>query len=131
VLYLSTEQVLYINETQVGRDMLRDAHLLDSAVMRPRQSVGGRDAYPDIHTKAAALMQSLIKNHPFIDGNKRTGFLAGVVFYGVNGYDLDVTPVQAVRFVLDVATDELRSVEGVAHALGSFAVELPRGRSGS
>jgi death-on-curing protein len=86
VIYLSVDQVIAINQSQVGASSLRDRHLLESAVERPRASAFGEDAYPDVHTKAAALMQSLARNHPFLDGNKRTALLATIVFYGLNGY---------------------------------------------
>jgi death-on-curing protein len=75
VRYLETGAIIYINETQVGPGMVRDYELLEAAVMRPRQTVMGLDAYPSIHEKAAALTHSLIKNHPFVDGNKRTALL--------------------------------------------------------
>jgi death on curing protein len=86
VRYLETGQIIYINETQVGQGMVRDYELLEAAVMRPHQTVMGQDAYPTIHDKAAALTHSLIKNHPFMDPNKRTALLADIAFYGLNGY---------------------------------------------
>ena len=80
MLYLTAGDVIRINERQVGPGAVRDPFLLESAVERPQASAFGEDAYPDIHTKAAALLQSLAGNHPFVDGNKRTAFLAMVVF---------------------------------------------------
>ena len=61
-----------LNERFVGPDMLRDFGMLDSAVMRPQASAFGDDAYPTIHEKATALLHGLARNHPFVDGNKRT-----------------------------------------------------------
>lgn len=78
--YLTASEVLLVNEQEVGPDLLADFGLLEAAVLRPQQSVFGSDAYPDMHTKAAAMMHSLIRNHAFIDGNKRTGVLATILF---------------------------------------------------
>ena len=66
---------------------IRDLGLLGSAVSRPQTSVFGRDAYPDLVTKAAALLQSIVNNHSLIDGNKRLGWLATAVFLEINGVD--------------------------------------------
>lgn len=62
--------------------------MLEAAVARPQQTVGGFDAYASLPSKAAALTHSLILNHPFRDGNKRTGILSGLVFMEVNGRTL-------------------------------------------
>lgn len=64
---------------------IRDIGLLGSAAARPQTSVFGQDAYPDLVTKAAALLQSIVNNHPLIDGNKRLGWLATAVFLEMNG----------------------------------------------
>jgi death-on-curing protein len=76
VRYLTASEVMLVNEQEVGPELLADFGLLEAAVLRPQQSVFGSDAYPDMHTKAAAMMHSLIRNHAFIDGNKRTAVLA-------------------------------------------------------
>ena len=81
--YLTLEDVLaLIDDLQVGP--IRDVGLLDSAVHRPQVTVFGADAYPEIDQKAAVLLESLVRNHALIDGNKRIGWLATVVFYGLN-----------------------------------------------
>lgn len=72
-----------------GVGPVRDIGLLDSAVHRPRVVVFGRDAYPDLDTKAAVLPASLVKNHALIDGNERLGWLATVVFYGLHEITLE------------------------------------------
>ncbi len=76
--YLSAEQVLFIHSRLIdetgGSHGIRDTGLLQAAVERPKATFGGKDLYPDIFYKAAALLESLIKNHPFIDGNKRTAW---------------------------------------------------------
>jgi death-on-curing protein len=82
VIYLTVSDVVRLSEAEVEAATLVDFGLLESAVLRPQQTVAGQDAYPDIHAKAAALMHSLIRNHPFVDGNKRTAVLAVAVFYG-------------------------------------------------
>ncbi|MBW1812061.1 MAG: type II toxin-antitoxin system death-on-curing family toxin [Deltaproteobacteria bacterium] len=78
--YLTIEEVLEINaEVMGGRHALRDRGLLDSAVARPQASAFGADAYLDLASKAAALLHSLVLNHAFVDGNKRTAVLATLV----------------------------------------------------
>lgn len=69
---------------------LRDSTLLASAVGRPQQTFDGQDLYPDLAAKAAALTQSLILNHPFLDANKRTGILSGCIFMTYHGHDIVV-----------------------------------------
>ena len=64
---------------------IRDIGLLGSAVARPQTAAFGEDAYPDLVTKAAALLQSIVNNHAFVDGNKRLGWLATAVFLELNG----------------------------------------------
>ena len=84
-----------------------DIGLLGSAVARPQTTVFGEDAYPDLWTKAAALLDSIVNNHALIDGNKRLGWLATAVFLEINA-----TPVEAAanddiyRLVIDVAAGD-------------------------
>nr|WP_319455134.1 MULTISPECIES: Fic family protein [unclassified Mycobacterium] len=78
--YLSTDDVQAFNERFVGPGQPRDFGLLDSATTRPQATVFGEDAYPTVHEKAAAVLHSLARNHPFIDGNKRTAWAATTVF---------------------------------------------------
>ncbi|MEW5718511.1 MAG: Fic family protein, partial [Chloroflexota bacterium] len=77
--YLELDEVLRIHERAIqrygGLPELRDLGLLESALAVPKQTMFGDDLYPDVATKAAILLFTLIKNHPFVDGNKRTGFL--------------------------------------------------------
>lgn len=101
--YLSLEDVLaLINDLGVGP--IRDIGLLDSAVHRPQVSVFGDDAYPDIDSKAAVLLESLVRNHTVVDGNKRLGWLATVVFYGLNGISLDAPDDDAYNLVIAIAS---------------------------
>ena len=79
--HLTTEQALRIARLAVGGPIeVRDLGLLDAAVHRPRASVLGRDAYPDLLTKAAALLHSLARNHPLVDGNKRLALSGTIAF---------------------------------------------------
>ena len=87
---------------------IRDLGLLSSAVARPQASAFGEDAYPDIWTKAAALLHSVVNNHALVDGNKRLGWVATAVFLGLNGVDVTVATNPAVySLVISVAATDL------------------------
>ena len=101
--YLDLEDLLVLVD-DLGVGPVRDLGLLDSAAHRPRTSLFGEDAYPDLDTKAAALLESLVRNHSLIDGNKRLGWLAAVVFYGLNGVTLDAPDDAAFDLVIGIAT---------------------------
>jgi death-on-curing protein len=105
--HLTVEEVIAISEAEVGPNLLKDFGLLESAVMRPQQSVFGEDAYPDIHSKAAALFHSLTRNHPFHDGNKRTAVVALAIFYGLNGWSLEIEQGEMVALAVDAAEGQL------------------------
>ncbi len=106
--YLTVEEVLEINaELMGGRHALRDQGLLDSAVARPKASAFGSDAYPDLVSKAAALLHSLVLNHAFVDGNKRTAVLATLVFLDLNGYVIRWNQHEALDFVLRLVTHQV------------------------
>ncbi len=106
--YLTEEQVLFIHSRLIdetgGSHGIRDVGLLQSAVSRPKATFGGKDLYPDIFYKAAAFMESLIKNHPFIDGNKRTAITSAGIFLQRNGYILETAQRELEQFTLSVAT---------------------------
>ena len=95
---------------------VRDLGLLDSAAHRPGAVLYGHEAYPTLDLKAAALLDSLVGNHALVDGNKRLGWLAVVVFYGLNDVDLDAPDDPAYESVMSVARREL-SIEEIAAAL--------------
>lgn len=120
--YLTVGEVAEINERLLGPDRLSDFGLLESAVMRPQQTVFGSDAYPDVHSKAAALLHSLARNHPFVDGNKRTALLAVTLFYGLNGWRLRMDSTSAVALMVDVA-EGLLDVPAIAGMLKSYAMK--------
>lgn len=123
--YVTAGEVAAINEAEIGPDLLADFGLLESAVLRPQQSVFGQDAYPDIHSKAAALMHSLVRNHPFIDGNKRTAVVAVLVFYGLNGVWLDAAQDEVVALAVDVA-EGILDVAAIAGRLKGWATPIVR-----
>jgi death-on-curing protein len=108
VKYLTEEQVLFIHSRLIdetgGVHGVRDLGLLQSAVSRPKATFGSEDLYPDICHKAAALMESLIKNHPFIDGNKRTAITSAGIFLQRNGYILETAQRELEQFTLSVVT---------------------------
>lgn len=91
-LYLAREQVLRIHQRQIerfgGSTGVRDSGALDAAVARPQATFGGDDLYPDIAAKAAALLHSLVANHPFVDGNKRAAVMSAELFLLFNGFEL-------------------------------------------
>ncbi len=101
--YLTLEDVLSLIE-DLGVGPIRDIGLLDSAVHRPQVSVFGDDAYPGIDAKAAALLESLVRNHALVDGNRRIGWLSTVVFYGLNGITLDADDDDAYDLVIAIAS---------------------------
>jgi death-on-curing protein len=122
VIYLNVDDLLHIaDRTLAGNVQVRDLGLLQAAVARPRASAFGPDAYPSIHAKAAALLHSLARNHPLIDGNKRLALAATLAFYGLNGLRLTMTNDQAYELVIAVAVGELDDVDDIANLLAASA----------
>ncbi|PKV78131.1 type II toxin-antitoxin system death-on-curing family toxin [Nocardia fluminea] len=119
--YLTLSELLSLAE-QLGTPDVRDYGLLDSALARPQSSVFGQDAYVDIWQKAAALMESLARNHGLVDGNKRLAWYATWVFLHVNGFPLgDTLDIdRAEVFVLEVCQGNLE-VPVIAKELVRFA----------
>ncbi|MEA3336890.1 MAG: type II toxin-antitoxin system death-on-curing family toxin [Chloroflexota bacterium] len=109
--YLTSEQILFLHarliEETGGSHGLRDPALLLSAVARPRATFDSKDLYPDVFQKAAALMESLIRNHPFVDGNKRTGIAGAAIFLRRNRYSLTSTNRELEEFTLRVSRSEV------------------------
>jgi death-on-curing protein len=109
VKYLLPEQVLFIharliNETG-GAHAVRDVGLLLAALARPQATFDGQDLYPDLFSKAAALLESLLQNHPFVDGNKRTGITSAAMFLRLNGCKLTVSNAALEKFVFVVVLE--------------------------
>jgi len=117
MIYLTPEQVLFLHAQLVaetgGSHGVRDLSMLLSALGRPLASFDDQDLYLDIYTKSAALMDSLIRNHPFVDGNKRTGIAAAALFLLINGYRLIAHDHDLEQFTLKVARSEL-ALEAIA-----------------
>ncbi|MEU0806286.1 type II toxin-antitoxin system death-on-curing family toxin [Streptomyces sp. NPDC005970] len=119
--YLTLPELLNLAE-RLGESDVRDYGLLESALARPQASVFGQDAYPDVWQKAAALMESLARNHALVDGNKRLSWYATWVFLHVNGHPLsaDFDVDEAESFVLAICQGEL-DVPKIAEGLSRFA----------
>lgn len=88
-----------------GASGIRDAALLDSALARPRQLLAYGD--PDVFEMAAAYASAMVRNHPFVDGNKRTAFMCAYVFLARNGFQLMAPEVDAAQAVIDLAAGDL------------------------
>ena len=110
IVGLSVEQLLAIHEGLRkrfgGRAGLRDPGALEAAAARPFATFGGEDLYPDLPSKAAALLHSLVANHAFVDGNKRVGALASELLLEVNGAALVATDKELEEEVMAVARGE-------------------------
>ena len=118
MIYLTLPELVYIAERATGGKVdIRDLGLLESAAARPRASAFGADAYPDLDSKAAALLHSLARNHALIDGNKRLALGALIAFYGINGRQLTLTNDAAYDLVMQVAAGQLDSVGEIAAVL--------------
>ena len=103
---LSIEQVLYLHEHIIsaagGAQGVRDFALMHSALERPKATFGGEDLYPTTLLKASALMHSLVMNHCFVDGNKRTAWQVMKRFLYINGIELTYSQQDVIEFCLSV-----------------------------
>ena len=108
-VFLTVQQILFIHarliDTTGGEHGLRDLGLLESAAARPQASFSGEEMDPDLVQKAAALMESLALNHPFVDGNKRTAITSAALFLQQNGRLLQTTNEELERFTLRVVNE--------------------------
>jgi death on curing protein len=121
--YPTAEEVARINLSETGKDLLRDPGLLASAVGRPQAGFGGQEAYETLWLKTAALFESLILNHAFLDGNKRTAVLAAIHMLHWNGYDLVAEQCEIVDLALDVIEGTF-TLQKVAEFLEAHAQPL-------
>ncbi|MBR3991689.1 MAG: type II toxin-antitoxin system death-on-curing family toxin [Clostridia bacterium] len=107
---LTKDQIILLHAQLIketgGSDGIRDEGLLDSAILNPFQSFDGKELYPSVLEKGARLGFELIKNHAFIDGNKRIGAHAMLVFLALNGHSLSYTQKELTDIVLSVASGE-------------------------
>jgi death on curing protein len=110
VEYLDLEDMLRMVRA-VGVGPVRDFGLLDSAVLRPRSSAFGEDAYPNLELKVAALLHSLTNNHALVDGTKRIAWLAAVVFCDLNGVAPTLSESEAFDLVWEIAATSLNVPE--------------------
>lgn len=111
MIRLSKSQVLLIHDQLIaetgGSFGLRDEGMLDSALYAPFQTFGGEDVYPSLQQKAARLCFGLVKNHPFVDGNKRIGAHVMLVFLALNGVELQHSQAELSDVILQLAAGEI------------------------
>jgi death on curing protein len=104
------EDVFFLHSKMIelygGSDGVRDIGALESAIARPFMTFGGEDLYPTPIEKAAALIESVAKNHPFVDGNKRTAFYLAIRLLYENGIDINVGENNTYDFVINVASGQ-------------------------
>lgn len=123
--YLDREDVLVAGSIAFGGELtVRDYGLLDAAVARPQATVFGVDAYPELWDKAAALLQSLARNHALVDGNKRTAWAAAWTFLHINGIELAVDfDVDRAENLMNETAIRDRDVADIAASLAGFAAQ--------
>ncbi|MGN7800675.1 type II toxin-antitoxin system death-on-curing family toxin [Leifsonia sp. 22587] len=125
VRYLAVDDALVVVSAIHGRDPLRyvrDTALLESALERPAATLFGRDAYPDLHTKGAALLHSVLRNHPLLDGNKRTGWMLCALFFALNGHVERYDEDAMFDFLISVAAGDIEDVGDIAARLADWFV---------
>lgn len=107
MIRLTTKQVIFLHSSLIeatgGTDGVRDIGLLESALEAPFQTFDGKDLYPALIQKAVRLGQSLISNHPFVDGNKRIGIHTMLVFLAANGVEIECTQKELIDVGLSLA----------------------------
>lgn len=108
---ISIEQALKIHSIAIekfgGANGVREMNGLESGLARPFQTFGGEDLYPTMFAKAAAIGESIIMNHPFIDGNKRTGYLLMEALLRYEGYKISCGDEELYNFVINISTGSL------------------------
>jgi death-on-curing protein len=117
-IYLTLEEALVIARGAVGGEVqVRDYGLLESALARPRTQLFGEETYTTLGLKAAALSQSLVGNHPLLDGNKRLGFACTAVFLHINGHPLKLNEDEAYDLTMDVAAGQAGDLAKISDRL--------------
>src|SRR3989344_3308734 len=110
--YLMAQELLVLHalviEETGGSDGVRDVSLVASAVAKPQTSFGGKELYSGIFLKAAVLLEAVVNYHAFVDGNKRTGFVATARFLSLNGYTFSGSNKDVEKTVLLIATKEMQ-----------------------
>jgi len=127
VRYLTIDEIFAIHDRAIreygGAPELLNLGRLEASLAAPRQTMFGEELYPDVFSKAAILFYLLIKNHPFLDGNKRTAFLALMRFLNLNGYTLSAANDELYQFTIDVASS-VSTKEEVEMWIGDRAIRL-------
>ena len=112
---ITIKNILRLHELSIitygGSQRIRDQGLMESAIARPYQTFGGEDLYPTVFEKAAALTESIIINHPFIDGNKRTGLLAMLVILEIGNLKITASNDAIYNFTIQISTGEIKFEE--------------------
>jgi death-on-curing protein len=123
--YLELDDLIAAATAILGKTPeVRDFGLLEGAAARSRASVYGTDAYPDLDTKAAALLHSIVAGHALVDGNKRLGWVAARLFYRLNDRDLRMPPDIGFDLVMEIAAGTTSDVTTIADRLSQWVVDL-------
>ena len=129
-LFLTLDEALAIHARQIARYGgalgLRDRGLLESALAMPAATFGGEYLHPSLHEQGAAYLFHLVKNHPFVDGNKRVGLACGLVFLRLNGIRVRATDDDLVDLVMDVATSRRSKADVAVFFRERAAIKSPR-----
>ena len=122
--FLTLEEVLLLHDYHLNKDGgmhgVRDKGLLESALNMPQATFAGQSLYADIFEMAAVYAHGIIKNHPFCDGNKRTGIMAALIFMEENGVKIKFSDKEFFDLAINIATSKL-SIEEIAHILKQHA----------
>ena len=114
-LFLTFAEIIEIHDYQIehfgGGEGLRDIELLKSAIGMPSATFGGEYLHPTVIEMAAAYLYHLVENHPFVDGNKRVGAMASLIFLDLNGYDFDASDTEFTDIVVKVASGKILKAE--------------------
>ncbi|WP_224769466.1 type II toxin-antitoxin system death-on-curing family toxin [Nocardioides ochotonae] len=127
VVYLTMDDLYAVVEaiTAGQAGAVRDHGLLASAAARPATSIYGEEPYPDLSTKAAALLHSLVTSHPLVDGNKRLALVATRLFYALNDVSIVATEDEKVELILAVEDGTLREVDKIGATLRRWETRSP------
>lgn len=124
---LSLRQVLVLHDLVIkkhgGSSGIRDMNMLKSAYGRPFATFAGRDLYDGIYMKVGAFIQSVVKNHPFLDGNKRTAYSSAYTLLKINGVRITASEKEIVKFMVSVANHNL-SVDEISSWLKKHSKKI-------
>ncbi|MEK7115204.1 MAG: type II toxin-antitoxin system death-on-curing family toxin [Patescibacteria group bacterium] len=123
--YLTKEQILLIHSLIIdetdGMHGVRDRHIILSLENSPKQSFGGKETYPTPFQKAALYARNIILNHPFIDGNKRTGMTTAIIFLENNDFQISIPQGEIEKFALKIVSEKL-DIEDIAAWLEKYCI---------